>query len=56
MNKKTPIKAEPAKLVSVRMSCVYSGATESWGIGSIVEVSTAEAARLVGLGVAEIVG
>lgn len=44
------------KKVQVRLSCVYSGDGEAWGVGSVIEVDAAEADRLVGLGVAEIVG
>lgn len=49
MKNETPAKAKTAK---VKLSCVYSGEGESWGIGQVIEVDAAEAERLISLGVA----
>lgn len=49
MNKKTPAKSDKVK---VKLACVYSGDGEAWGIGDVIEVDSAEAERLIALGVA----
>lgn len=52
MNKKTASKPET---VTVKMACIYSGDGQSWGVGQTVDVSPAEAERLVKLSVASVV-
>lgn len=51
MNKKTATKPD---LVKVKLSCVYSGDGQSWGVGEIIQVDEAESERLVSLGVASV--
>lgn len=49
MSKKT---TEKQGKTEVRLTCVYSGDGESWGIGEVISVDAEEAARLIALGAA----
>ena len=49
----TKAKKEDAGLVSVQLTCIYSGKGESWSAGSVIEVDAEEAERLISLGAAK---